>query len=196
MTVAAWAAEARASAAVVEHPWDRAALDWPLTPASVVVEVGGYKGRWALQIAERYRPRLYVFEPQPWAAATCREVLGARATIEDYALGTADGMRPLAHAGTDGATLVRGDGPLVAVREIGAAFADLGIETIDLMLMNIEGGEYTLIPHMLRRGIRPRALMVQRHAHADPGDGALDAALAGYRVRWTYGPVLTAWEDV
>jgi hypothetical protein len=60
VTLADWVAEAKASAAVVEHPWDVQALDWPLTAESVVVEVGGYKGRWALQIAERYAPRLMV----------------------------------------------------------------------------------------------------------------------------------------
>lgn len=197
MSVSQWADVARAAAANPEHPWDVRALDWPLTRDSVVVEVGGYVGRWALQIAERYAPRLYVFEPQPWAAATCRAVLGNRATVLDYALGVEDGPALMDKWGTDGCTL-EGDGDhLVAVREAGAALAPLG--PIDLMLVNIEGYEYTLIPHLLARGIRPRRLMVQLHVFADP-DGQRGVALwdaltaAGYTIAWQYTTTLVAWE--
>lgn len=188
-----------ARAAELDHPWDRAALDWPLDERSVVVEVGGYTGRWALQIAERYHPRLYVFEPQDWAADVCRAVLGDQASIFNVALGTHDGIAAMTKVGTDGCTIVS-EGELgVHLHEIGAAFRDLGIAHIDLMLMNIEGYEYTLIPHMLDQGILPDRLMVQFHTFADPS-GMRTAAIydrlaaVGYRVAWTYGVVLTAWE--
>lgn len=194
------ATETRAAAEIIEHEWDHRALDWPLTYTSIVVEVGGYKGRWALQIQERYFPKLYVFEPQPWAYAVCREVLNKRARVFPYALGATGGVMPVGEWETDGCSLVKnGDGHEVAVIEIGGAFQNIGLDHIDLMLMNIEGYEYTLIPHMLDRGILPQRLMVQFHEFADP-TGEKGAAIQeqldrlGYRVVWTYGPVLTAWE--
>lgn len=190
----------RERAADLEHEWDRRALDWPLARDSVVVDVGGFTGRWALQIAERYQPRLYVFEPQPWAADVCRAVLGERATVLPYGLGVADAIAPMARWETDGCTFVT-DGPQAQygeIREIGAVFAEVGIESIDLMMMNIEGYEYTLIPHMLDRGILPARLMVQFHTFADPGGTQLATihtrmAALGYTSPWTYGPMLTAW---
>lgn len=193
--------ETRRAAANIEHPWDHQALDWPLTTESVVVDVGGYKGRWALQIAERYRSRLYVFEPQPWAAAVCREVLGERATVEGYGLGTKNAVLPMEHWETDGCTFVT-IGPRAdfgELREIGEAFEEFGVAHIDLMMMNIEGYEYTLIPHMLDQGIYPDRLMVQFHAFADPDGAQLvriheRMAEADYTVPWTYGPLLSAWE--
>lgn len=196
------AEETIAAAQRFDHEWDERAVDWPLTPESVVVEVGGYKGRWALQIAERYAPRLFVFEPQPWAARVCREVLGDRAYVLGFALGTTDAVMPMGEWETDGCSLVKeGAGHEVVVIEIGKAFQQFEITHIDLMLMNIEGYEYTLIPHMIDTGILPDRLMVQFHEYADPHpDGnsrfAISAALAmlGYRVAWTYGAVLTAWE--
>lgn len=192
-----WAAETRHAAAHPEHEWDVKALDWPLTPESVVVEVGGYKGRWALQIASRYQPRLYVFEPQPWAAAVCRAVLGESATIMKYALGTTTGPADMGEWETDGCSLVKPGGSPVWMREIGAAFRDLGIDHIDLLLMNIEGYEYTLLPHMLDQGTYPDRLMVQFHDHADVGGAgrrAIDACMADrYQVAWEYW-ALTAWE--
>lgn len=192
--------ETRTTAAHVEHPWDERALDWPeLTQDSVVVEVGGYKGRWALQIAERYAPHLYVFEPQAWAANVCREVLGDRAMVLALALGARTDAMLVGEWETDGCSLVKEGTFQIAVAEIGGIFRQLGLAHIDLMLMNIEGYEYTLIPHMLDKGILPDRLMVQFHTFADPS-GTRQVAIyqrladCGYRTAWTYGVVLTAWE--
>lgn len=198
------AAETRAAALDLRHEWDRRAIDWPLNKESVVVEVGGYKGRWALQIAERYQPRLHVFEPQPWAAAVCREVLGERATVLEYGLGTEDDELPMEEWETDGCSFVKdarmgsawGEAP---IREIGRAFGELGITHIDLMLMNIEGYEYTLIPRMLDQGIYPCRLMAQFHTFADPNGMQLAKIYqrleeSHYRIAWTYGVMLTAWD--
>lgn len=195
------AAEARAAAANPEHPWDRQAIDWPLDKSSVVVEVGGYKGRWALQIAERYSPRLYVFEPQFWAVEVCRAVLGDRAHVLGYGLGATSQVLPMEHEETDGCTFVT-VGPRAhfgELREIAEAFIELEIANIDLMLINIEGYEYQLIPHMLDAHIYPLRLMVQFHTFADPlgvAQAAIYEQLAtlGYGIAWSYGVMLTAWE--
>lgn len=198
MTV--YAEETRQAAATIEHEWDARSLDWPIGRKSTVVEVGGYKGRWALQIVERYRPRLFVFEPQHWAAIVCAEILGKYTTTLAYGLGVRNEQLPMGDWGTDGCSFLKphadGWGEL---REIGATFKELRIDHVDLMLMNIEGYEYTLIPHMLYRGIQPDRLMVQFHTFAD-GSGMKMAkvyeelAAYGYHVSWTYGIVLTAWE--
>jgi len=193
------AADTIARAANVEHAWDRRAIEWDdLTPSSIVVEVGGYTGRWALQIAERYGPKLFVFEPQGWAAEVCREVLGDRATVLEYALGTQSATLYMGAWGTDGCSFVNPgsehEGDMV---EIGAAYAALGLARVDLMLMNIEGYEYTLLPHMIARGLLPDRLMVQWHP-PNGGEAQHDALLAAiertHRRLWDYGAVLMAWE--
>lgn len=188
--------EARYHAANVEHAWDERALDWPLTPASVVIEVGGYTGRWAFQIATRYNPRLFVFEPQTWAATAASHLLATSARVENYALGDRDDTMTMGAWGTDGCSLTKPGDALVTVREIGQAFRALGIDHIDLMLINIEGYEYTLIPHMLSVGIVPQRLMVQFHDDPDETKrGAIAELLEAfdYRCAWRY-PALTAWE--
>jgi FkbM family methyltransferase len=191
--------ETRAAALNIDHDWDRRALEWPLTRDSVVVEVGGYKGRWALQIAERYAPRLFVFEPQEWAAHVCQEVLGEQATVLPFALGDRYGTFLMSEWETDGCTFVKSSGHPADMCEISKVFQHYELTHIDLMLMNIEGYEYTLIPHMLDRGILPARLMVQFHTFADPTgerERMIKEQLAqqGYRETWTYGAVLTAWE--
>lgn len=197
------AAYTRARAANPEHVWDRRAIDWPLSSESTVIEVGGYTGRWALQMAERYHPHLYVFEPQPWAWATACAVLGDRADVRCYGLGTEDSNLPMGGWETDGCSFVKPGlnipGMTGEIREIGRAFQELGIVHIDLVLINVEGYEYTLIPHMLDRGILPLRLMVQFHSFADDlgvKQAQIYERLAelGYVVAWTYGLMLTAWE--
>ena len=191
-------ADVRQRASTIDHEWDRRAIDWPLTEDSTVVEVGGYCGRWALQIAERYHPRLFVFEPQPWAAMVCKAALGNQAQVLTLALGVESGLMTMGEWETDGCSLVKQGAQDVAVAEIGGAFHSLEISDIDLMLMNIEGYEYTLLPHMLDKGILPKRLMVQFHDHADLG-GSKQSVITqrlfdvGYRVVWSYW-ALTAWE--
>jgi len=199
--IPAMVADVRRHAAYAEHPWDCDAISWPDLPkGATVVEVGGYTGRWSLQMVERYDVRLFAFEPQPWAAATCRAVLGDRARVLAYALGDRFDILPMADWETDGCNFIEpSDGAHVApVHEMEAAFEELGITHVDLLLMNIEGYEYTLLPHMLDRGLLPQRLVVQFHIFDDYGVGMgriFDRmAAAGYRVLWTYGVVLTAWE--
>lgn len=189
--------ESRHAAATIEHDWDHKALDWPLTKKSVVVEVGGYKGRWALQIAERYQPRLFVFEPQGWAADVCRAVLGARAEVVTCGLGDHSGLASMGAWETDGCSFVKDGGNDALMVEISKAFQQAGIKRIDLMLMNIEGYEFTLIPHMLDQKIYPQRLMVQVHEFAGNA-GAIHEQLTahGYKILWTYGAMLTAWERI
>jgi len=196
-------AAAHQAAATIEHPWDQRAVEWPLNQDSVVVDVGGYIGRWALQIAERYQPRLYVFEPQPWAAEVCRAALGERAIVEGYGLGIRNANEIMHRWETDGCSFVyyytTGPQHTGEMREIGETFRKLEITHIDLMMMNIEGYEYSLIPHMLGHGILPDRLMVQFHNFTDPDDRQLTyiyerLAGLGYTIPWSYGRHLTAWE--
>ncbi len=38
-------------------------ITYPLTEDSVVFDVGGYEGRWAGSIVNKYNPHVFVFEP-------------------------------------------------------------------------------------------------------------------------------------
>lgn len=195
MNTTQWATESRQTAANPQHEWDRRALDWPaLTPDSIVLEIGAYKGRWALQIAERYNPRLYCFEPQAWACATTKQVLeDYNAQVFNYALGDRDDVLTMGKYGTDGCSFVDVDGQQGngVMRDIAAVLPELGITAVDLCLINIEGYEFTLLPYMFRMGIYPNIFMVQMHGE---GQGKLRKRIARhYRPLWYYGGVLSAW---
>lgn len=192
-----WAKETRAAAANPEHEWDRRAIDWPeLNQDSIVWEIGSFKGRWALQMAERYNPVLYCFEPQTWAWEVTRYVLaGYKAMAFNFGLGTENATLPMGEFETDGCSFLRdtrtkGTGE---IRDIVEVLDEYGVESIDICLINIEGYEYELVPYMIENDILPRYLMVQFH-----GDAMQDLLLrklieTKYEIYWDYGKWLACW---
>ncbi len=134
------------------------ALDWPgVDENSVVWEIGGYEGRWALQMAEKYNPQLYVFEPQEWAADKIREKLaGYKASVHQFGLWIHDGKMQINDYGRDGASFVKLGEPdphTVLTANVYSFFIKKRINQIDVCLMNIEGGEFVLLPYMISKGM-------------------------------------------
>lgn len=187
------------TAAIFNYEWDKKAIDWPrLNSNSVVVEIGGFTGRWSLQIAQKYNPNLYIFEPQKWCCLVLQEALREyKARIYPYGLATNDGNLPVYEYGTDGCTLHPRAGKTrnnksVQLKEIKTTFWEEQIRHIDLMLMNIEGYEFDLIPHMLENGIFPEVLMVQFH-NTEKMPETRKIMEEFYSLIWDYGEALSAW---
>ena len=188
------------------NDWDAKSFDWPINSDSVVVEIGGYKGRWAKEIASRYNPHLYIFEPQQWAYEICRnELVGSKAYVFDCALVFDDSVvSTIGDFGTDGASLVKSghaNNSVVKTMNIGEACSLLKLTDIDLLLMNIEGYEFTLLPHMIETGMlnKIRYLMVQFHmfASSELEYNFLKIEIEKtHRKLWDYGPTLIAWDKI
>ena len=188
------------------NDWDIKSFDWPINSDSVVVEIGGYKGRWAKEIANRYDPYLYVFEPQQWAYKICRDELrGNKALVFDYALISGNSIvSTIGDFGTDGASLLKGNhenNSIVETKNIDEAFSFLELTDIDLLLMNIEGYEFTLLPYMIETGMlnKIRYLMVQFHmfASSESEYNFLKTEIEKtHKKLWDYGPTLVAWEKI
>lgn len=195
-----YVANMRELASMYKNPWDILAVDWPhINQSSTVVEVGGYTGRWSLQILERYNPNLFIFEPQKWCCLILQDALrGYKAKICPYALGIKDSTMIVFQYGTDGCTLnsrqgLEINGKEVPIKEMGKSFSEEGIGKIDLMMMNIEGYEFDLIPYMLKIGIVPDTFIIQFHGH----DKMMDTRKMMekyYSVLWDYGEILSAWK--
>jgi FkbM family methyltransferase len=148
-------------------------LDYDLDESSVVLDVGGYEGGWARDCFCRYGCRIEVFEPvQQFAAGIERRFeRNRKVTVHRFGLAGSSRMVPLHLAGDRSSVLterVEADPTrremirLVEAREF---FVAAGLETVSLMKVNIEGGEYELLEHLLDTGLvtRIRDLQVQFH---------------------------------
>ncbi len=138
---------------------------------SVVIDVGGFVGEWCIPMVQRYGCRIEVYEPAASALQTLRKRTAdfPSVHIHDVGLGRADFEARLAEKGP-GSTIYESDEvdaeiETVRIRDVVAEFDELGFGNIDLMKINIEGGEYDLLDRLLAsdHGARVDQFLIQFH---------------------------------
>ncbi len=140
-----------------------------LDERSTVVDAGAHVGEWAQQIGERYGCRILAFEPSPRtydrAAKALRE---HNAVLLPYALGAADSRADLVFDGP-GSSLFQQRGRFgaveVDVRDVAGVFEELQIEHLDLLKLNIEGGEYDVFDRLSETGWLPKTRLISVQFH-------------------------------
>lgn len=183
------------------QPWWKQSKELTgITNKSVVVDVGGYTGGWAYGIAKKYNPYLFIFEPQEWCCDIIEEVLNRyKCRVFRFGLGTTSGTYPVYNFRTDGCSfeeVIAGEKRLsnnkLQMVEIGNAFRQIPITRIDVMMVNIEGGEFELIPYMFTQGIFPKQLMFQCHDIYMIND-LVRVVREYYSNVWDFGTPLSLW---
>jgi FkbM family methyltransferase len=153
---------------LLDQPHEEARYAYPLTDQSVVLDVGGYRGEWAAEIARRYDPYVHIFEPVPvFAAALVKQFANNhKVRVYDFGLSDTDGRQLMAVVGDASSAYLSSTHPIEVVsRDIARFLAEANIESVDLVKINIEGGEYPLLRRMIESGILTlfRDIQVQFH---------------------------------
>jgi len=177
-------------------------LDYPLDPDCVVWDLGGYQGDFAAQIDQRYHCRVFVFEPVPSFHAQCVERFAGNDKIHCLKYGLSDkaGWFDISDS-ADASSFVRGKGAgrQAEVRPVTEMFDELGLGRVDLLKINIEGGEYEVLPALIHAGLIDRIRFIQVQFHdfvpeARAKRDAIRAALASTHVEmWNYPFVWESW---
>ncbi len=154
-------------------PWFRVGGDkkyrysYPLTKQSVVYDMGGYEGEWTTKINDLYECRIEVFEPVKKFAEALEKKFKHRPNVQVHAFGLAGSARTekinldLASSST-----YKKGGQTEAVKLIRAAdFIQENTKTIDLIKINIEGGEYELLDHLIKTGLITQIKELQLQFH-------------------------------
>lgn len=159
--------EIMASKAIDPHLLHRADIG----ADSVVWEVGAARGDGVADLRELSGGIVHAFEPHPGSIAHLEERFAGddRVHVQPYALGRSDGtdVLELAGPGSSATGDRRGDFPTaeISFRDVVAVFDELGTARVDLMEINIEGGEYDLLEGLLAAGLTPkvRYFLIQFH---------------------------------
>lgn len=209
------------------NEWDVASVEWANVdrdnPANVFVEVGGFEGRWVAEMAARYAGTFHAYEPQLWAHERIRAAFAAvarpdaRLEIHSYGLGPHDDYALMGGYETDAASFLKtpefyqrnpeegrnryGYGEIRGLYSEHCNLRDLG--TIEVMMMNIEGFEYILIPALLRAKMLPRIRNLSVQFHRVYPESSEETEIrrqveTTHRIIWEW-PALSAWaikEDV
>ena len=131
-------------------------IDYPeLNEESIIFDLGGYKGDFAQQINDKYGCTVYLFEPHPEYYDACiqRFLSNDKVVPFNYGLSDKDGKFLLSDS-VDGSSFLNPNhqeksGIECEVKEIFNVLRQLEISNIDLMKINIEGGEYPILLHMI-----------------------------------------------
>lgn len=200
----------------LHNVWDHASVDWAVPGPGVFVEVGGFEGRWVAEMAARYDGAFHVYEPQEWAHERIRAAFaaaarpGASLVIHGFGLGAQDAYLPMGGWDTDACSFLKdgafytrfpdegrrkfGYGWLRAIESSGI----LDIGAVDVMMMNIEGYEYILLPALQRAGMMPRIRHLSVQFHHDYEQSYHEPEIRRaieetHDLHWEW-PALSAWK--
>jgi FkbM family methyltransferase len=148
-------------------------LDYPLTPDSYVLDIGGFKGNFAEQISNKFKCTIHIFEPMVKYAAhiahRCKDnnkvfvhPVGVGGKSEDIIIYIPDGA--------DEATMHPGNSNIAGKEEIKVidivdVFKDLEIDHFDLMKLNIEGAEFDLLDRLIAKKLHKKVTDIQIQFH-------------------------------
>jgi FkbM family methyltransferase len=182
-------------------------VDLDVDEGSLVFDVGAFRGDWARQISARHGSTIHTFEPNPHAFArlTARLRVQPKIVTHDYGLGGRDLQALLTVAGPGSSIygVDAGGAPLeqvrVTIRDIARVLDELEIDAIDLLKVNIEGGEYDLLDRLIETGWLPRIRLVlvqfhEWHPNAYRRRRAIRRALRGsHDEEWNHPFVWELW---
>jgi len=139
-----------------------------LNANSVVFDLGGYEGQWASDIYGRFRSKIYVFEVYTPFYNNIKQRFSRNQDIKVFNFGLAS-KDTTAQISVDeySTSIFKKSNDMVEIELKTAAdfIIDNKIEKIDLVKINIEGGEYDLLPHLIATGTikKIKDLQIQFH---------------------------------
>lgn len=180
-------------------------LDYDLNAASVVLDLGGYLGDFAADISKKFGSSVYLFEPVPDYYEKCVQRFRDNPKIHCHRFGigsTAQHM-PMSISANESSflnTAIVGSTIIAEIRTVTSVLQDLGIENIDLFKINIEGGEYDVLPACISSGIvsRVRNFQIQFHNFIPGADNKRNKIRADlsktHNLTWCYDFIWENWE--
>ena len=178
-------------------------LNYELDENSIVFDVGGYEGQWASDIFSKYCCTIFIFEPiQSFAKKiTGRFSANRRVTCYPYGLSKKTEEVSLSHIGDQSSSFKEGGNEeLVRMVRISDFIQDKKIPRIDLIKLNIEGGEYDVLEDLIESGAVTRIKNIQVQFHdfvpnAIERMHSIQAALSKtHRLTYQYPFVWENWE--
>jgi FkbM family methyltransferase len=143
-------------------------LNYPLSKESVVLDLGGYEGQWASDIFSRYLCDIHIFEPYLPYFNSIKSRFELNQHIKVYSFGLANFTKEIEiYVNDDRTSLIKKTGinSIIKLRSIRQFLNESGIDTIDLIKINIEGAEYELMEGIIDNGIHLNIKNIQIQFH-------------------------------
>ena len=127
-------------------------INYDLDANSLVFDLGGYEGQWASDIFSKYCCTIHIFEPVSEFSSKIKQRFykNAKIFVHNFGLSNEDKIIDISINGTSSSIYKNGrnvkSGRVIKAIDF---IHENNIEAIDLMKINIEGGEYDLLEHLI-----------------------------------------------
>lgn len=180
-------------------------LEYPLTEESVVLDLGGYKGDFAADVIDKFNCHVLIFEPDLKFYQHCvsRFSGNPKVRVFHYGLSDCDGefwLSDSADASSFYDSEGGSEGSMCSVKKYSNIWEELKLSNIDLLKMNIEGAEYSLLEHIIDTGLIKNIhyLQVQFHNFVDDAEtrrnNLVDVLNITHEREWCYEFIWESWQ--
>lgn len=145
-------------------------IKYDLNKDSLVFDIGGYLGDWAKEIYNKYKCYIHVFEPVDIFFKEIEKKFKDtnKINIFNYGLHNDTCIKKMNINKDSSSFYIKGstDGRLEDIKKY---IEKNNIKKIDLMKINIEGGEYDLLEYIIKENIQEKVdnFQIQFHAFID-----------------------------
>ena len=179
-------------------------LNYSLSKDSIVFDLGGYKGEWASCIYSMYQCNVQVFEPHPSFNKHLNLMFRSNSKITVYPFGLGKETEAFKLYSNEFSSSIYNKVSDSKVDITIKKFIDFinkeGIKSIDLIKINIEGGEYDLLEHILETGFMEniKNLQIQFHNFVENSDSRMEDIQTRlsktHKTTYQYNYVWENWE--
>jgi len=145
-------------------------LEYNLYEDSIVFDVGGYVGDFAEKISKKFGCKIYLFEPSQFFYKKCLERFKDNKNILcfNYGIGNLNGDFILSNDNEASSTkrkISDKEGEKIKIKKISDIIEEQKVNKIDLMKINIEGGEYDLLFFLINENLISKINNIQIQFH-------------------------------
>lgn len=143
-------------------------LDYELNKESIVFDIGGYEGNFSTDIVEKYQCYIYIFEPVASYYEAIKKKFEDNKKIKVFNFGFSDKDELVdINLNADGSSIfIRAEQQeTIILKDIVSFLEKENIHKIDLMKLNIEGGEFQVLPALIKSNWIKKITNVQVQFH-------------------------------
>jgi len=178
-------------------------LEYELNESSIVFDVGGYKGDFTDKIFNKFQSHIYIFEPHPEFYNSLKIKYKNNPKIKVFNYGLSDkSSRISLNDLDDGSSFYKKSDKtyLCEMKEFNSVFEDFKIEKINLMKINIEGGEFPLMDNIIQNNLLNQVenYQIQFHNFVEEASrkrlNIIKSLKNTHNLKWCYEFVWESWK--
>lgn len=143
-------------------------INYDLDQNSVVMDFGGYTGVWAQRIIDKYNPYVYIIEPVPNLYLQLVDKFKNNKKVKVLNVGVSNKDEEVLFYLNDDQTsrhVQKGQTIIVPTNTVDSILKSFNLTHINLLQINIEGDEYSVLEYMFKNNIIEKFENIQIQFH-------------------------------